>query len=178
MHQTSIHEHDATDSVIGELSRHLARTATRALDEDLPVMVTIHGADAIETIVARADRVRLSNDGILTIGTAEEDRTFRLIGPDTGPVLPTITVMDAMDEVMTNAKEATRSLRSRTGMLDVDDGHGIVRILADAVMVTSTGIYPSNGLGMDWDGTSTLVEDDDGITVTSSDGTLRLSAAV
>lgn len=178
MQQASAHEDDAPEGVIGELSRHLARTTGRALREGLPLMVTIHGGDAVETLVARADRVKLSDDGILTIGTAEEDRTFHLIGPDTGPVLPTITVMDAMDEVMTNAKGATSSLRSRTGMLDVDDGHGIVRILADAVMVTSTGIYPSNGLGMDWDATSTLVEDDDGITVTSSGRTLRLSAAV
>lgn len=142
----------------------------------VPLLVTLHGPDAAEEIVAHAYDVRVEN-GSLDVAADGVRRTVALSGDAAPAVLPSVTPMDDAHRMARASAETLNHLRDGAEMLKVDDGHGEQMVRPDMVVVASTGIYPANALGADWSEIRSLDANDDGIVVRTRDRELTLRAA-
>jgi hypothetical protein len=160
--------------------RQAAETYTMAIlaaaTAGVPLLVTLHGPDAAEEIVAHAYDVRVG-DGVLNVAAEGVRRSVPLRGEGAPAILPTIVPMDDAHRLARASAVAMAHLRAEAEMITVDDGHGEQMMRPDMVFVASTGIYPASALGADWSEIRSLDANDDGIVVRTGDRELTLRAA-
>lgn len=151
-------------------------TIMAAANAGVPMLVTLHGPDGAEEIVARAYDVRVEND-VLHVAADGVSRHVALGGADAPAILPSLVPLDDARRMAVFSAQAVARLRDDAEMLKVDDGHGEMLVRPDLVMVASTGIYPANALGADWSEITSLDADSDGIVVRAGERELTLRAA-